>query len=697
MLGDAFRSSSIVSLPGVYLADLFCKENFTTQYYDDHKLTIPDHSEHIKSEKTSIQGKFLAVCMNLKAQSKELISFEKKSLHRLFAYCLDEINGTSQKETEKKKMFFCFNMLALYPNLLDSFADLTYILNLVSQQNRAWIKTCIVQALKNKYHYLKDKNSPIISGDERELAQPKKKAEIDFVTLVTSLEHIIKLLHQSVTKATKDTYKKKLFEEEFSAQLAKFDEVFNQLEDLRQQLSIKEKTVLLTKLDELKIILNDFFNSVQLAVNYKSINDNFDTIFQEVLTLLATHKKTGLHNQFLDFLYVSSELSNIGLVLQEVVGGISGSTYWSNIGIEVGHYSNPLIYGLKALQRGFKVIGRRYFGWEFDEDEVGVNPTQDRDDVIAAGIFTVVTGLLIVSAVLSMTILAVAAWAIAPIGLGWVWKSEYGYQNQRAKERLETMEDSAGLFDEEAIKIANKKAHYKKIASNALKWVIVFISLGMLVATLGTIPGFNISLSLLSVSFSPIKLITMISGAMLAGLAIRRAFNFLQERGIKESFKALGNYLISLPKRIGQYCCKIGPRIVEAAKNFMDSSRWHKIAVVLSVASLAVSITALTGGIGLIVGLVIAGSLQFASWLARGVEAYKKKKLTILEAEKAQPITSQEEFNEVELSLCPQPKISRCQTPQPTSHPVKAPHQQARGHTGEETVRSASLPTMRFM
>ena len=274
---------------------------------------------------------------------------------------------------------------------------------------------------------------------------------------------------------------------------------------------------LITSKEDVQYILNDITQEkrawIKVCISQMLRNK------RELIEL--QQKRTARHDKILDATYIASELANIGIVLQEVVGGVFLGQHWVDIGIAVSCYSNPLIYLFKVLQRSFKLAGRTFWRLEFAEDEVGINPQQNFWDGVSAIIFLFVTVLLIINT----PILTALAWVIAPIGLTIVWKSEYGYQNQCAHHRQKNMRDSQGLFDEQAQAEAARVAGHKQCASWALLGVIVFICLGMLTANAAVVPGLNIIFNEFTVAA-----LTMISGIALASLAVFRALNFLWER-----------------------------------------------------------------------------------------------------------------------------------------------------------------------
>ncbi len=627
---------------GLSLSEMFCTENHTATSYRDSNA-LPQEDEKLSYD-NSHEAKFVALCKQLKKKPTPPSDAEKKELQRLFAYCLDNISGKNQQDTEKRRMFFCFNMLAFYPNLLQNFDDMTRIFNLVSQKNRAWIKICVTQALKNNFKLLEENESS------------NSESSIEWLALINSLETAVKSLQKSIAKIAKETYKKPLFEKKLEEQLAQLQKGLQQLETIKKQFNITGNTALEENLTALDLELSNFINQVKEAGNYINFKNEFDALFTGALTQLAQHKKSGWHNAALDIAYVASEMANIGLVLQEVVGGLSRNDYWLNLGTLVGHYSNPLIYAFKAVQRGLKVIGRRC-GLEFSEDESGVNPKQDRADLFAAGTFIVITALLLAGTLAGLPILELIAWGLAPLGLGVVWKSEYGYQNQRAAERLQNMEKSDGLFDKETQKRSKKIAQHKKIASTALVGVIVFITLGMLATLLGGFPATHFLFAFVSV-----KDITMVTGGALALLALTRALNFLVERGIKESLKAVGHYLYQLPGNIWQFSKKIIPSLIESFKNFLDSSPYNKAAVIFTLAALAITIFTLTGGIGFFIGCGIAVGLQIFASIAKSIETYKNRNRMQIETEKANPIKSSDDFDNTISILQPKTSVADTKT-----------------------------------
>ncbi len=606
---------------GTYISDLFCQENVSAAYgfqlvYEEDKLAYHKVC-HAKVDPHDILDKFISDLTRLKG--KELQLEDKQAVQRAFAYCLDSINVLDDpKATEKKRMFFCFNILALYPAMIDNFTDLTFILKHVSQRNRAWVKACVVQALKNRVKAAQE----ALDANEEHIA---------FNELCDDIESVVIDLQQSVAEVKRRDLKASIFEQSFAKQLDALTSLLAQLEHIRAQLGIRQDNALTQSLKDLYSQLQSYLIKVKNEASYTQLQDMFKEQFLNARKELNKHKKSGWHNLVLDAAYVSSEMANIGLVLQEVVGGLSRSDYWINLGVAVGRYSNPFIYGFKVMQRGMKLIGRKYLGWEFDEDEVGVNPNQNRWDFISMLVFSAVTTLLILGAALGLPLLDAIAWGVAPIGLGLVWKSEYGYQNDRAQDRLDNMRQSDGLFDKQAQKACEKAAWHKKIASYALAGVILFIALGMLASSLAGIPGLNIIFEIISV-----KDVIMISGAMLAGLAVTRAVNFLHERGAWKSLQALGGWLKASCVSLYYWTKNLGAQ-------FVEGSGYKKAAMIFSAASFAVTISVLSGGIAPLVGLIIAGICQTLSISLRLYEAYKNKIADESEAAEApKPLQSEE-------------------------------------------------------
>ena len=523
---------------------------------EDISFTLEEHGKPIPSYTAFIQ-----LVYELKKKDDPLSIEDRKKLQKIFAYLIEHVVGASETEREKQRMFLCFNVLNLYPNLLstkesslengaeevqEQFSatpgaedlghikqDMQFILNHLSQKNRAWIKICLIQELKR---------------------------------------------------------------------------------------------------------------------------------MQQLLELEALKKKGGAHDKFLDFTYVGSELANIGIVLQEVVGGVFLGQQWIDIGIEVSRFSNPIIYAFKVMQRGLKLAGRKFFGLEFAEDEVGINPRQTLWDAVSASIFLVVMVLLSINTPLLNTI----AWLLAPIGLGIVWKSEYGYQNQRATDRLKNMKECSELFDKAAIAEASRIAGHKKIASYALLGVILGITVGMLAVQASSIPGLN-----LIFNEQTLGVISMISGVVLASLAAIRAGNFFWERngpvikealikffkdpiGITKAFaKSVVNFLIeavkSAPDKINAAWnyLKSLPEKVKNYWNAMDG--WQKVGLGFTLASLALSIAVFSGGIPVLVGLISAGLCSLTSAIIKYApkikEAYIKRAGSREITEVVEPFTTEEQCN----------------------------------------------------
>ncbi|MFY7698624.1 MAG: hypothetical protein ACOVQX_07470 [Legionella sp.] len=266
---------------------------------------------------------------------------------------------------------------------------------------------------------------------------------------------------------------------------------------------------------------------IQTILNYLSQNNRawVKTCLLQALKRrfkqLQVESHSQLHDKLLDVAYLGSEVANIGIVLQEVVGGLLLGPKWIAIGIAVSRYSNPVIYAFKAVQRLFKFTGRNFLNLEFFEDDVGINPHQDFWDLLSAGIFIIITGLLVVNTPLMNSL----AWLLAPVGLCIVWKSEYGYQNERAADRLMNMNESDGLFSQEDQIEAARIARHKKIASYALFGVILGITVGMLAVHAASVPGLNLIFNEKSLG-----MITGLSGGILTCLAAIRAGNFFWER-----------------------------------------------------------------------------------------------------------------------------------------------------------------------
>lgn len=476
---------------GLINAKKYCAHELYTKNMTDWPKTS---NELFFNEPNAVDARFIKLCYSLKKQNIDLraeeYKAEKKNLQKIFAYLLNSVAADSEKVAEKQRMFLCFNLFALCPELISTKDDPSYILSHISQNKRSWLKVCIAQALRNRKEAL----------------------------------------------------------------------------ELQQ-------------------------------------------------------KKSGNHDMVLDVTYLGSELANIGIVLQEVVGGVFLGQHWIDIGIAVSRYTNPLIYGFKVMQRLLKLAGRTLLGLEFAEDEVGINPKQNLWDGVSAALFLTVTVLLSIN----MPILTAAAWLIAPIGLSVVWKSEYGYQNQCASYRQKNMKESEGLFDKETQAEADRIALHRKISSLALLGVIVFICVGMLATHAAGIPGLDLIFNEYTLGA-----ISMITGIALAGLAVFRASNFLWERkgpAIKAAlkdffahpvdntislFKAIGKYMVSAVKSIPdkleslfQYLAYELPDKIVKYWNSMGTPK--KVALVFTLASLALSISVLAGGLPVMVGLVVAG------------------------------------------------------------------------------------------
>jgi hypothetical protein len=470
---------------------------------------------------------FIKLCYQLKAQKTALSIEQKHLMQKLFAYLLTHVTSKKIKYQEKKQMFLCYNLLALYPGLIntkgmldEARADVEFILKHIPQSKRSWIKICIAQALRARA--------------------------------------------------------------------------------------------------------------------------------QSLSTLDSRNK---VHDKVLDAAYVGSELANVGILLQEVVGGVILGQEWIDIGIAVSRFTNPIIYGFKAIQRGFKLVGRKYFNLEFEEDEVGINPKQNTWDGISGSIFLAVMVLLIINT----PFLNALAWFIAPIGLGIVWKSEYGYQNQRAADRLENMKASQGVFDETTQAEAARVAVHKKIASYALFGVILFITLGMLAVYAAGIPGLD-----LLFNEHTLGALTLISGASLAALALIRAGNFFWERqgtAVKRFFahpidttlqlgKAMRSFIVStvqsVPSKANSLFYYLKNEFPGVMKSFGDSLyKGPKLTWFFTITSLALSISAFAGGIPVISGLIAAGMcLGVSNCIKYGPSVYATISLWLASKQEEEPVVS---------------------------------------------------------
>lgn len=465
--------------------------------------------------KTPRCDSFIRLCNQLKNNERQLNRKNLQHLQKIFAYLLEQIKEETETKTEENRMFLCIHLLSVYPDLIGSMPivhdaessllestikeDVEFILNHISQNNRTWVKTCLIQHIK------------------------KKQA-------------------------------------------------------------------------------------------------------QALSALNVLHGRHKIHDKILDASYVGSEVANVGIVLQEVLGGVFLGQRWIDIGIEVSRYSNPVIYAFKVLQRGLKLAGRAFFNLEFSEDEVGINPRQNAWDAVSASIFLTVMVLLIINTPLLNSI----AWLIAPIGLGIVWKSEYGYQNERASDRLKNMLKVPDFFDNDSLKEAARIAWHKKVASYALLGVIIGISIGMLAVHASTIPGLD-----LIFNEHTLKIITTLSGSILASLAIIRAGNFFWERkgtainaafhefiqdpaaSTKKLLSHMGRFVLtsiqSIPAAAKAVLTYMTTLPAKAMNYWRGLDGWQKVALGFSLLSLALSISVLTGGVPLLAGFVTAGLCSFIS------------------------------------------------------------------------------------
>lgn len=493
--------------------------------------------------------RFISLCNQLKQNKTQLNRENSQNLQKIFAYLLDQIKERSETETERKRMFLCFHLLSIYPDLIGPMSiiddsessplestmkeDVQFILENISQNNRTWVKACLIQHLKNRKRH-------------------------------------------------------------------------------------------------------------------------------ELAELNVLNERRKIHDKALDASYIGSEVANVGIVLQEVLGGVFLGQRWIDIGIEVSRYSNPVIYAFKVIQRGLKLAGRTFFNLEFSEDEVGINPRQNFWDAVSASIFLTVMVLLIINTPLLNSI----AWLIAPVGLGIVWKSEYGYQNERASGRLKNMREAESLFDEDSLKEAARIAWHKKVASYALLGVILGISIGMLAVHASTVPGLD-----LIFNEHTLQIITALSGSILASLALIRAGNFLWERkgtaikaslsefikdpvqSTKKLINNIGDFLVasikSIPIALKAVLTYITTLPRKAINYWKGLDNWQKIALGFSLASLALSISVFTGGLPLIAGLVTAGLCSFTSTAIKLgpkiKEAYNKSGVEQPENKRATPFTNNAE------------------------------------------------------
>jgi hypothetical protein len=560
---------------------------------------------------------------------------KKEELQVAFVHLLNSVDGDSETEVESKRLFLCINLLKLQPGLVSNRNDITFILNHVMPKDRALLKICIIQAIRDRLTDLKQAQNAVNPEDEK---------QIELKELVGELQSSLGDLQDIGRELQRRHIKAESLELEFERSLLKFKEQIQKLEALNMQLNIKNDQGLPYDLNKFALRLSEHLSVLKGQPSKYTKHPELPD-FVPIKTQLAKHKKSGTHDSLLDAAYITSELANIGLVLQEVVGAAFGQ-YWIELGMQVGHYTNPMIYALKAIQRGMKLIGRK-MGLEFAEDEVGISPRQSMWDGISAGLFIVVAVLLSVGAAIGFPMLETAAWLIAPVALGVVWSSEYGYQNERASDRLKNMKMSEGLFNEAAQAETKRVAFHKKVASVALAGVIIFITLGMLAASIAGIPFLDQIPNLFTA-------ITVIAGAALATLALARGINFFIERkakdfisGFKEfwshpgqSLKAFGSALweglVSLPGKVKDWFAELGSKIKDY---FTGLSRWQKVALVFSVASLALSISVLSGGIVPLIGLAVAGACSAISMILKGYDAYNKRlqEKSAPEAEKVQP------------------------------------------------------------
>ncbi len=115
-------------------------------------------------------------------------------------------------------------------------------------------------------------------------------------------------------------------------------------------------------------------------------------------------------------------------------------------------YADPLIYCFRAAMRVTRLIGRKFYPHtetDFEEEQYGVHPKQDKVDVIATCLFLMAIGLFFVPSSL-LGLQAALAWFLGLAGTVITIYFDHYWPSQKAQEKVKELEQEPNEYKESA-------------------------------------------------------------------------------------------------------------------------------------------------------------------------------------------------------------------------------------------------------
>ncbi|MCE3237334.1 MAG: hypothetical protein K0R24_315 [Gammaproteobacteria bacterium] len=156
-------------------------------------------------------------------------------------------------------------------------------------------------------------------------------------------------------------------------------------------------------------------------------------------------------------------------------------------------YADPLIYCFRAAIRVTRLIGRKFYSpdeTDFEEEEYGVHPDQNKVDVIATGLFLMAIGLFFVPSSL-LALQAALAWFLGLAGTVMTIYFDHYWPSLQAQEKLTKLDKTSHEYKEKYEKAetyANQKYYSTRLYATLICGMLMLLVIGSI-----TTAGFPLS------------------------------------------------------------------------------------------------------------------------------------------------------------------------------------------------------------
>jgi hypothetical protein len=190
-------------------------------------------------------------------------------------------------------------------------------------------------------------------------------------------------------------------------------------------------------------------------------------------------------------------------------------------------YADPLIYCFRAAIRVIRLIGRKFYPDEtdFEEEQYGLHPQQNKVDVIATSIFLVAIGLFFIPSSL-LGLQAALAWFLGLTGTVITIYFDHYWPSKKAREKLENLEKESEEYKNTET-YANQKYYSARLYATLICGMLMLLVIGSI-----TTAGFPLSVTTLFVLNGIAKMGSM----LLVAVNIARPINWAFPNAFNKAF-----------------------------------------------------------------------------------------------------------------------------------------------------------------